>query len=111
MSRPESKAAVEHPVWCVRERCGFVVPPVMGEMLPRHRGMAPPIGDRRVGGHVVTYLSGADGHAPVVTVFAASPIRGKGSAALPMAEAWRLARRLDELLTQAGYRSVDGEGQ
>ena len=60
---------------------------------------------------MVTYLSGADGHAPVVAVFAASPTLGKGSAALPLAEAWRLARRLDELLTQAGYEAVGGESR
>jgi hypothetical protein len=84
-----------------------VVPPIMNEMLPRHRGDAVRIGDRSVGGLVVTYLSASTGQAPVVGVFATSPTRGAGSAALRLADVWRLARRLDDLLKRAGY---DGEG-
>jgi hypothetical protein len=102
---------VAHPRWCVPECCGFVVPPVMGEMLPRHRGTALRIGDRRLGGHVVSYLSGADGHEPVVAVYASSPLRGAGSAALPLADAWRLARRVDELLTLADHPAETGDGR
>jgi hypothetical protein len=100
---------VSHPDWCLRHRCGFVVPPIMNEMLPRHRGDAVRIGDRSVGGLVVTYLSAstAQTQAPVVAVFATSPTRGAGSAALRLADVWRLARRLDDLLKRAGY---DGEG-
>nr|MDT0658850.1 hypothetical protein [Micromonospora sp. DSM 115978] len=94
---------VSHPDWCERQRCGFVVPPIMNEMLPRHRGDAVQIGDRRVGGLVVTYLSSADRQVPVVAVFARSPTRGVGSAALRLSEVWRLARRLDDLLTRVGY--------
>ena len=57
---------------------------------------------------MVAYLSGPDGRPPVVGVFASSLSRGKGLAVLRLADVWELARRLDELLKQAGYQPSGG---
>ncbi|MGW3619198.1 hypothetical protein [Micromonospora arida] len=57
MSRTNNPAAVtSHPDWCVPDRCGYLVPPVMTHMARRHRGPVQRVGESRAGGLVVTYL-------------------------------------------------------
>lgn len=93
-----------HPWWCQRPRCEFVNPPVLGLVLPRHRGAVERIGDRRPGsGSVMTWLMGRPHHPLLVGINVASAGRGSGGAELRMADVWRLARRLDVLLADAGF--------
>jgi hypothetical protein len=106
-SRPDLGAA-EHPSWCVKERCGYLVPPVMSHMLPRHRGAALRLGHPRAAGLVVAYLIGTHGLPPVVGLHAAAPVWGSGTAELRLPDAWRLARHLDVLLTQAAFVPDEG---
>lgn len=103
-SRPAGTGSELHPPWCVRKRCEFINPPSLGLVLPRHQGAVVPIGNRRPeSGAVMTWLMGRPGFPLLVAVHAASRVRGSGGAELPVADAWRLARRLDQLVIDAGF--------
>lgn len=76
----------------------------MGLVLPHHKGAVERIGDRRPGvGSVMTWLMGRPHHPLRVGIHVASAERGSGGAELRLADVWRLARRLDALLADAGF--------
>jgi hypothetical protein len=109
--RPGSEAgAVEHPAWCVKDRCGYLVPPLLAHMPRRHRSDVLRLGHARDNGLVVAYLAATHGLRPVVCLHAAAPLWGNGTAELRLPDAWYLARHLDGLVTAAGYRPNDGAG-
>jgi hypothetical protein len=94
----------------VKDRCGYLVPPLLSHMPRRHRGDVLRLGHARDNGLVIVYLAATHGLPPVVGVHAAAPLWGAGTAELRLPDAWRLARHLDGLLTEAGYRPKDGAG-
>ena len=94
---------VPHPAWCVPHRCGHIVPPLMREMLRKHRSEQLQVGNLRAPGCVVSYLVGVDGQAPTVTVHATSRMTARGWAELSLAETVQLIGQLQHLLTLAGY--------
>ncbi|GAB3148141.1 hypothetical protein GCM10027290_32420 [Micromonospora sonneratiae] len=98
---------VDHPSWCVQERCGYVVPPRLTSMLPWHRGVLCRAGNLRFGGIAVTHLIGTINEPPLVAVHTVSRACGHGLAELRLVEAWQLARHLDALLTQAGFTAQE----
>lgn len=51
----------------------------------------------------MTWLMGRPHHPLKVGIHVASAARGSGGAELRLADAWRLARRLDELLADGGF--------
>jgi hypothetical protein len=106
-SRPDL-GAVEHPAWCVKERCGYLVPPLLSHMPRRHRGAALRLGHARESGLVIAYLAATHGLPPVFGLHAAAPLWGTGTAELRLPDAWRLTRHLDELMTEVGYHPNDG---
>ncbi len=95
-----------HPKWCDRQRCEYVSAPEP-RALPRHRGSVEQIGDRdrhSGTGMVMTWLMGGRlGESDLVGVYAGSRSCGAGKAELRLVDVWRLARRLDTLLAEAGF--------
>ncbi|WP_159079363.1 hypothetical protein ACN28C_04950 [Plantactinospora sp. WMMC1484] len=80
-----------------------MVPPQTQHPLRHHKGPVRSFGDRRGGGNVVVYLFAGQAGQPMIGLHAVGRWRGSGGAVLRLAEVWRLARHLDELLHQAGF--------
>ncbi|MEU4778504.1 hypothetical protein [Micromonospora sp. NPDC023633] len=110
MSRTSRPADVtSHPAWCVPDRCGHLVPPLMTHMARRHRGPMCRVGDLRAGGLIVTYLIGADVRAPLIAVHATCRA-GNAWAELPLPQVAQLVETLRGLLEQAGsHQGADDE--
>ncbi|WP_341717674.1 hypothetical protein QQG74_28185 [Micromonospora sp. FIMYZ51] len=114
MSRPSQLARVPvHPDWCVLDRCGQLVPPVLAHLERRHRGVLLKVGAVRPSGAVVSYLIGADGQTPSVRVHA-SCRAGTAWAELSLPQAGQLVEQLRSLLAQAdgqeaSVQNADGE--
>ncbi|BCJ60138.1 hypothetical protein [Micromonospora endophytica] len=90
-----------HPQWCVPDRCGHLVPPVLAHMGRRHRGVLLKVGEVRPSGAVASYLIEADGEEPRVTVHVACRA-GTAWAELSFPQAGQLVSQLRSLLVQGG---------
>lgn len=106
VTRPDNPAVeMTHPDWCVPDRCGHLVPPVMTHMARRHRGPLYRFGEARTSGTVVTYLIGRDARTPLIAVHATSRA-GNAWAELSLAQTAALVERLRSLLDLAA--NTDG---
>ncbi|WP_229706068.1 hypothetical protein [Micromonospora sonchi] len=99
-----------HPDWCVPDRCGHLVPPVMAHMRRRHRGVLLKVGEVRPSGTVLSYLIGSDGQAPSVTVHVACRA-GVAWAELSLPQAGQLVEQLRSLLGQVGCEGGREHGE
>ncbi|MEH1017662.1 hypothetical protein V6U90_31885 [Micromonospora sp. CPCC 206060] len=81
----------------------------MPYLARRHLGDWERIGDPRGTGFIVVYLIAADPRLPAIAFNTGSRARGKGGAELSLPNAARLARRINDLLAQAGYELPDGD--